>query len=661
MLPCLDLATPRGALLVQHYINKRILRKTDSMLQSIRDGIKGWLSTVIIGIIVVPFAFWGVTSYFSGGGEVTVAKVGDGEISQRAFQRSYQSRYQAEQRRLGDAADQIDERALKFSVLENMVSTESLTQHVLDDGYDVADAQLLTALQENPYLQENGRFSETRYGQFLAAVGMDAVSYEASLRRSLRVGQLQSGVTESMPVTDAELERLWKLQNQERTIAAATIDLAALAKKSKVTDDAIKAWYEEHAENYWSEEQIRVDYVELNVADLSSRVAVSEDELNARYEEDKGRYITPEQRRASHILISSGDDADAAKTELEALKARIEAGESFADLAKEHSDDPGSATAGGDLGMVGRGVMVKSFEEALFALAETGDISDLVETQFGFHLIRLDEIQAEQGRSFDDTRLEIETVLREEKAEELYSELLDQLSEMAYETPDNLTDVAAALELEVRTSGWFSRETGSGISAEPAVRKAAFGNVVAQDDENSELIEVGDNTAIVLRKNDYRASTQKPLADVREQIKTQLGVELAIQKSLQMTDAVLSAVEEGKSFAQAAKAQGLDVEDHGAIKRDSRLLGAAALQDAFSIERPKATKASVGTTVLADGNVVIYAVSKVAEPVADAAALEKDKVELKAQLKTFRGRAELFATLRDIREGTDVKLYPDRL
>ena len=631
------------------------------MLQSIRDGIKGWLSTVIIGIIVVPFAFWGVTSYFSGGGEVTVAKVGDGEISQRAFQRSYQSRYQAEQRRLGDAADQIDERALKFSVLENMVSTESLTQHVLDDGYDVADAQLLTALQENPYLQENGRFSETRYGQFLAAVGMDAVSYEASLRRSLRVGQLQSGVTESMPVTDAELERLWKLQNQERTIAAATIDLAALAKKSKVTDDAIKAWYEEHAENYWSEEQIRVDYVELNVADLSSRVAVSEDELNARYEEDKGRYITPEQRRASHILISSGDDADAAKTELEALKARIEAGESFADLAKEHSDDPGSATAGGDLGMVGRGVMVKSFEEALFALAETGDISDLVETQFGFHLIRLDEIQAEQGRSFDDTRLEIETVLREEKAEELYSELLDQLSEMAYETPDNLTDVAAALELEVRTSGWFSRETGSGISAEPAVRKAAFGNVVAQDDENSELIEVGDNTAIVLRKNDYRASTQKPLADVREQIKTQLGVELAIQKSLQMTDAVLSAVEEGKSFAQAAKAQGLDVEDHGAIKRDSRLLGAAALQDAFSIERPKATKASVGTTVLADGNVVIYAVSKVAEPVADAAALEKDKVELKAQLKTFRGRAELFATLRDIREGTDVKLYPDRL
>lgn len=631
------------------------------MLQSIRDGIKGWLSTVIIGIIVVPFAFWGVTSYFSGGGEVTVAKVGDGEISQRAFQNSYQSRYQAEQRRLGDAADQIDERALKFAVLENMVSTESLTQHVQKDGYDVADDQLIAALQENTYLQENGRFSETRYGQFLAAIGMDAVSYEASLRRSLRVGQLQSGVTESMPVTDAELERLWKLQNQERTIAAATIDLAALAKESKVSDDDIQAWYEEHAENYWSEEQIRVDYVELDVADLGSRVAISDDELKARYEEDKDRYITPEQRRASHILISSGDDADAAKKELEALKARIEAGESFAELAKAHSDDPGSATEGGDLGLVGRGVMVKSFEEALFDLDEEGDISDLVETQFGFHLIKLDEIQAEQGRSFEDTRLEIETVLREEKAEELYSELLDQLSEMAYETPDNLTEVAAALELEVRTSGWFSREAGSGISAESAVRKAAFDNVVAQDDENSELIEIGDNTAIVLRKNDYRPSAQMPLADVREQIKTQLSLELASQKSLEITEAVLDAVEDGRSFSKAAKAQGLKVEDHGAIKRDSRLLNAQALRDAFAIERPEDGKPSVGSTVLPEGNVVIYAVTKVAEPTVDAETLEKDKAALKAQLKTFRGRAELFATLRDIRESTDVKLYLDRL
>lgn len=631
------------------------------MLQSIRDGIKGWISTVIIGIIVVPFAFWGVTSYFSGGGEVTVAKVGNGEITQRAFQRNYQNRYQAEQRRLGDAAEQIDERALKYSVLENMVSSESLTQHVSNDGYDVADAQLIAALRDNPYLQEDGRFSETRYGQFLAAIGMDAVGYEASLRRSLRVGQLQQGLTDSTPVADAEIDRLWKLQNQQRTVSSATVDLSDLASKIQVSEEAVNEWYEDNADSYWSEEQIRVDYIELRVSDLMARVNVTEDEAKARYEEDKGRYVTPEQRQASHILIASGDDSDAAKAKLEGLKARIEAGESFSELAKNHSDDPGSAAQGGDLGLVARGVMVKPFEDALFDLDEAGELSDLVETQFGFHLIKLDAIQAEKGRSFADTRLEIETVLREEKAEALYSELIEQLSEMAYENPENLTETADALELDVRTSGWFTSESGTGISANRDVRRAAFDNVVVQDDENSEVIELDDTTAVVLRKNDYRPAAQKTLDQVREQIEAQLALDMAREQAIELTNAVEEAVEDGQPFAKAAKAQGLKVEDHGAIKRDSRLLDPLALRAAFAADRPSADAESVGSISITGGDVVIFAVSAVADPASDDADAAAEKAALKAQLKNFRGRAELFATLRDIRENTDVKLYLDRL
>lgn len=630
------------------------------MLQSIRDGIQGWISALIIGIICVPFAFWGVTSYFTGGGDVIVADVDGGEISQKDFNQAYQSRYQAEQRRLGNAADLIDEQSLKLQVLETMISRESLTQHVVSGGYDIADSKLVEALQGNPYLQQDGEFSQSRYGQLLAALGMDPATYEESLRRSLRVGQLQTGLSESVAITDAEVDRLWALRNQTRSVVGAQIKVQTLTDTVEVTEADIKDWYEDNLENYVSEERARVNYIELTIADLEARVEVDDADIEARYEEDKERFTTPEQRRARHILIA-GDVNDTSKEKLQALKARVEAGESFADLAQANSDDPGSAAEGGDLGLVGRGVMVKAFEDALFELEQPGDLSEIVETQFGLHLIQLDEIQPEQGRSLEEARAEIETALRGEKAEELFSELVEQLSELVYENPDDLEVAAAALELSPRVSGWFTRERGTGISSDESVRSAAFSNTVLQDGENSDVIELGDDRVVVVRKNDYQPSEQKSLVSVTEEIESLLRNQRAREKADQLADAVLDAVNEGAALANAVKASGFEAQDFGAIKRNSSAMNALAIKDVFALPRPEAGALESGRTDLLNGDVMVYTLSAVtdADATADTAATEKE--QLREELKNQRGRAELFATLRDIRESTSVKLHLNRL
>lgn len=630
------------------------------MLQSIRDGIQGWVSALIIGVICVPFAFWGVTSYFTGGGEVIVADVDGGEISQRAFQQAYQSRYQAEQRRLGNAADLIDEKALKLQVLEGMVSRESLTQHVLQSGYDISDAKLVEALRNNPYLQQDGEFSQSRYGQLLAALGMDAATYEESLRRSLRVGQLQTALSESAAVSEAEVLRLWKLQNQTRTVSAVTIKASELSDSVEVSAEDIKDWYEDNLDDYYSEERVRVNYLELNLSDLTNRVDVSEEDIAARYEEDKERYVTPEQRRARHILIA-GDGDDIAKDKLKALKARIEAGEDFAELAKNNSDDPGSAVEGGDLGWVGRGVMVKPFEDALFDLDEAGALSDIVETQFGLHLIQLDEIQDEQGQSLAEASAEIDMALRAEKADELYTELLEQLSELSYENPDDLQVAADALELNVRISGWFTRERGTGISTDDKVRRAAFSNTVLQDEENSEVIELGDERAVVVRKLGHEPAVQKSLASVTEDIERLLRNQRAQEQAEELAETVLDAVEDGTDIAEAAKANGLEASDLGAIKRSSSAMNSVAVRDVFALPRPDEGEVEAGSTELINGDVVVYALSAVTEADSEAESAEAELAALRNQLEAQRGRAELFATLRNIRENTDVTLHANRL
>lgn len=630
------------------------------MLQSIRDGIQGWVAALIIGVICVPFAFWGVTSYFTGGGDVIVAKVEGSEISQREFQQAFQSRYQAEQRRLGDAAELIDQQTLKLQVLEGMVSRESLSRYVLDEGYDVSDDELVEALRNNPYLQQDGEFSQSRYGQLLAALNMDPATYEESLRRSLRVGQLQTSLSESAEVSDAEVKRIWQLRNQTRAIETVQLDAEKLMAGINVSEEDIQAWYDDHLNDYVSEERVRVDYLALNVADLEARVEVDSDDIAARYEEDKARYVTPEQRRARHILIG-GDVNDASKEKLEAIKARIEAGESFEVLAKENSDDPGSAEQGGDLGLVGRGVMVKPFEDALFELGNSGDISDIVETQFGLHLIQLEEIQAEKGRDIEDMRVEIETTLRTEKAEQLYAELIEQLSELAYENPAELASTAEALELTARTSGWFTREQGTGISSDPAVREAAFSSTVVQDGENSDVVELGEGRAVVLRTNDYQPAEQKELSVVSSEIEKALRAQRARAKASQLADEILTALNTGAALSSAAAATKFAVVDHGAITRESSAFDAAALRGAFALPHPEAGQFVGGRTALSNGNVVVYVVSAVVEADADTEQASAEMAQLRSALKGERGRTELFATLRDIREKSSVKLHLDRL
>jgi peptidyl-prolyl cis-trans isomerase D len=589
------------------------------MLQTIRDRLTGPVVWVVIGLISVPFAIWGVQSFQSGGSDPAVAEVGGVKITQSQFRKAYEQHYRQLQQLMGEnfRADEIDQAAQREQVLKGMVQDLLLRQYAHDAGYRVDDGALRQYLEVIPAFQDQGRFSAQRYREVLASVGQSPDRFEAQQREALTVEQLRNSVLGSAFVTPGEVSAGWRLAQQERSFSYVQFAPAKYLGSITISEDRVKQRYEEKKANYQAPERIQLSYLELALDQLPKGEPPSQEMLKTLYDAEKdSRFSSPEERHASHILISFGADKDASKKKAEGIRQQLRQGADFAELARASSEDPGSKGKGGDLGWVKHGTLTPKFEAALYALRSEGDISEPVETEFGWHIIRLVALRPAHTDPFESPAVQktLLDLFQQRHAEQTFQDMSDKLGQLAFENPTSLDPAAKALDLKVQTSEWFTRAGGAGVAANRDVIAAAFSREVLQDGDNSKPIVLDASHVAVVRKAAYEAPRQRELAEVADQIRDELKSEAARAQAQSEAAAFLAALQGGQSIAEAAKARNLSVVSRGSVRRDMADVDKALLEAVFKMPRPVNGKPSRIQAPLQKDEVAVIELDVVKDP-----------------------------------------------
>ncbi|ORE86955.1 parvulin-like peptidyl-prolyl isomerase [Oceanococcus atlanticus] len=627
------------------------------MLQNIRDRATGPLAWFIVGIICIPFAFFGIEAFRSDGAARSVAKVEGQEISEAALQQRYQQRYQQLQQMLGEnfRPDMINPDMLRESVLQGMIQEAVTGAYLADRSYRVADETVLATIRGEQAFQQNGHFSPTLYRDTLARQGMNPVQYEDRVRAFLTDQQLRQAVTNSVIVTEAELASEWAIDRQTRRFNHRIYNAKAVEASISIDDAAVEARYEERKASLIAPERVRVSYVELDQEVLKQKVDVTPEALQALYDEQKEtRFKVAEERKARHILVRASEDN--ARAKIDAAAERVAAGEDFAEVAKEVSQDPGSKNKGGDLGWVSTGMMVAPFEDALFAL-DTGVVSEPVETQFGWHLIQVEEIRPERLRGFDEPEVqtELEDMYREREARAEFDALADKLEQVSFENPASLDPVAEQLGLEIKTSEWMTRDGGAGIGASDAVIAAAFSDLVLNAGENSLPLNVG-RRQIVLRVAEHEEERPQTLDEVRADLVEALTREAVAEKLQAMADADRTKLAEGKSLADLPAQDGAENQKPVTAERGDSAPARVIIATVFGMDVPQEGASSYETAMLPNGNLALIELTDVTDG-NWAEAIENEKEATKRRLLSQRANQEYMALQAALRAQADVKVF----
>jgi peptidyl-prolyl cis-trans isomerase D len=629
------------------------------MLQAMRDKVMGVLGWIVIGLIIITFALFGLGSYIQDKSQVFAAKVNGVEITPRELQMAYQQQRAQMEQMLGDAYDPalLNDKLLRQRALDSLIGRQLVFQASQDADMAISDQLLAAHIQSAPVFQEDGSFSEQRYQRLLYQQGQSPASFEYDTRRGLQMEQLLNGLSKSAFVTSAEVEQAYRLQEQTRDFAYWIISAQPFEATVAITEQQIDEYYQQHAEEFVVPERVRVAYLRLSGEALADAVEVEEAELQAQYQAKKDALKTQEQRRASHILIQVAQDADqealdAARNEAQELLDQIRAGADFAELAEKHSDDTGSAPQGGDLGFFAKGVMVPEFEASAFAL-QPGEVSDLVQTQFGFHIIKLIEVKASEVPEFDAVRAELLTELKQRGVDDLFYEKLEQLTDLSYEHPDSLDTAADALGLEIQHSDWLSASGGTGIGEYPKLMAVVFGEDVLEAGHNSEPVEVGANDVIVARVEEREAAQQLPLDKVRDQISEALRQQLAAQQAQAKGEELLEKLAQGASAEQIEAQDYLSSGQAEAVKRSASGHNAEVMREVFKLARPQQGASVDKGFALSDGGYAVVRLTGVTD--GDPARLTDDqRTQLASGYENMRRALALSTLVEDLRKRAEI-------
>jgi len=509
---------------------------------------------LVLAIILLPFALWGVDSYIrgSGAGANEIARVGKSPISRDEFQRALTEQQERLRPQLGNNASLLESAEFRRGVLEELINQRALQLQAAKAHLNVSNEMLAAIITSLPALQADGKFSRERYESMVAAQNMSVAQFEALLRRDLLTQQLllpiaQASYSGKLPINRWLIARL-----EEREIAEGLVPAAQFLAASKPDAEAVRRHYEENRARFMQPEQVRVEYVTFSRDQLIENAQVSDAEMKAFYEANAARYRRPEQRRASHILIRVEKNAapeaiKAAEEKAREILAQVKAHpDDFAKLAKAHSQDPGSAALGGDLGFFGRGMMVKPFEDAVFALQEN-QISDLVRSDFGFHIIKLTGIRPEQARQFDEVKNEIAAELKRQAGAKQYNEAAEGFANLVYEQADSLKPAAEKYGLTIQTSEWLAKEGHLNAPFTHAkLLQAIFSEDAIKNRRNTEAIEVAPNTLVAARVIEHRPAEVLPLEQVAGAIEKSLAHEAALAKAVAAGEAELEKLRRGE-------------------------------------------------------------------------------------------------------------------
>ena len=655
------------------------------MLQKLRDKTSGWIATVILGLLIIPFAFFGMESYLSPKVDTYAARIAQPPTwwpsAPQAWPVSYlwkthdidaqdyRQRLETMRMRLRDEqGDAFDSKAFesaenKREILEDMIDEQLMRLAAESDGIVVSDAEIRREIQQIPDFQVDGRFDADRYQMLLASQNPPQTprTFEQTVRDNLQYGLIPSRLARSGFVTDMELDRLMRLLGERRDISFVVMPPAAVD-TSPVTPAQIQAWYESHAREYRSPETVRLEYVEVDATALPMPVA-DEAALRKLYDEQAAKYSTSEQRSVSHILVQVAADAsDADKNAAEARAKKIAEqaraqGADFAALARANSDDAGSKANGGSLGWLTKGGMPGAFDDAAFAM-RAGEVRGPVKTDFGWHVIKLDELRAGTRQPFEAVRPQLEQELVEGGRERAFNELSGKLVDAIYKNPNSLEPAARSMGLVVQTTPAFPRGGGPGIASDQRVLRAAFSDTLIRDGTASDPIELSPTRTVLIRVIEHKPEAALPLSQVGN------AVVLAIRADRQRKAAEAAA----EALVKAAKASGLPAAAPAAtlpmgeandVRRGSQVPSREAVEAFFRVPRPQDNLIPVGKTEVG-GQFIVFAIRAVRDgDIGQVTAEERD--QLRQQLSQASGIQAQKAFVRAARGKYQVKVAEDRL
>lgn len=627
------------------------------MLQAFNKVIMGWLGWVVIGLIIMTFTLFGLGSYLQDESGRYAAKVNESEISLGELQMASQMQRARFEQAMGEGFDPnlIDTQLIRNLSLQGLIRQRLLLEAARDSGMTVSDELLASNIRAIPDLKVDQKFSEDRYRQLLFQRGQTVAGFESETRRLLAVQQLLGGVKGTAFATARETNEAYVLQNQMRDFAYLTVSAVSFEKMIVPDETQITQYYETHADEFMKPAQVKLQFVRLSAIDLADTVEIDEADALSHYEDNKEALRQQEQRRASHILIIVDDevpDEDALR-QAEMLRKKIVEGADFAKLAQENSKDPGSSKQGGDLGFFARGDMVSEFDETVFAM-QVNELSEVVKSQFGYHIIRLDEVQSSKIPDFPDVKDELIAELKQSAADEQFYELLERLTDLSYENPESLTAAAEDLALDIKTTEWLSATGGEGIGRYPKVLLAAFSEDVLETGNNSEPIEVSASDVIVLRVFDREPSARMPEEDVKERLIAALKVQQAQEKARTIGEELIERVRNGEELDQLAKQDYLSYRIVDAGKRGDVGNDPEVSAKVFKLPKPEMDK-NVDTSITkGNGDYVIIQLTSVKTPEIQA----KDGADSDAQtdITELWNSVEVDALVGSLRGSADIKI-----
>ena len=637
------------------------------VLQSIRERLTGFLAFAIIGILIIPFALVGVSSYFTSSADNLIARVNDREITVAEFTESFGNYRRRTQAIMGASFDPegFESLVTKRDHLDDLIDEEILNQTASNIRLNIDNERLAQQIREIPAFHVDGEFSLDVYLARLAGQGLSVQQFEQQVRGQFILSQLPTGVLSSSISTRTELEEFVGIYDEQRSFRTILIPPVIEGTDIEFDESEIQNFYNENQSSFQSEEMVLLEYLELDVLDIPLGTEPDEDFLQSRFEDQKGRFISPEQRLISHILIevtANEDEAVIATAEQSAqdIADRVRAGEDFAELAREFSSDVGSSELGGDLGWMGPGIMSESFETAMYDLSMDSAISDPVQTGFGWHIIQLREIQPSTGMSFEEARI---TLINEHQLEESEREFLDRadlLVDMIYEDPTTLDSAALDLGIDVQTLGPFGRTGGEGLAANPEVISAAFSELVLLQGSVSDPIKLSDNHLIMVRAREHFPIAVRPLDEVRDEIAVEIQMTRALDVAKSTADRLLAELNEpGTDFETLAETNGYSVILTEAAKRQSFVPDFTVVENVFHLDAP--TDGEVLSTVVdsLNGYALVVLDNVTSGSLEEGAVLNEQ--QYKRQIANSAASIEVTGLLRQLRDAADVEIFEDRL
>lgn len=630
------------------------------MLDKLREGAQGKVAKVILGLIILSFALAGVGSYLNGPARTAPATVNGNDISAPALENAYRNERARMEAQMGEAFNQLAANPDYMKQFRRGVLDRLIDQALIDDkarslGLRVSDEQIKQAIVAMPEFAEEGKFSNDRYLQLIRRAGMTPEMFRDSLRQDMVRQQLMGAVLGSEFALKGEAEQLDRLYNQTRDLRLVRLAASAYVDGVEVSDAEIEQFYKANSGRFMNDEKVKVDYLLLDAANLGKNIKVTEQDAQDYYDQHQDLFQRAERRQVAHILIPFGKDEKAAEQKAEAVLAKAKAGDDFAALAKAESSDTFSAKKGGELDWFEKGVMDPAFEQAAFALAKAGDLSAVVKSPFGFHIIKLLAVEPAKTKPFADVKSDTIARLQSDKAKEQFFAEQQKMADSSFENPDSLDLTAETMGLKVVSSDYFSQADAPAPLSDPKVLSVAFSEQLRDDNTNSDVIELGDGKALVLHIMGHQPKAAKPLAEVKDQVIAAIKHDKASEVARSKAQGLLDKLRAGESIEADLAALGLKVETHKGVARFAQEMDQSLVAQAFRMPHPKDGKPSVELVTEANGDRVVVALDRVN--------LIKEPSQmvslLQGQLGQGKAQADYKSLIDELRKAAKIEYFTD--